>query len=283
MIRAFFLAITIASASEAELQRALVNRQVTLRLDMPGTHEGVNLHIDRDQPLDQTQHEKFLADFGVAIPQGRRAAITALHIKSSVIEVHIDGGGFGTYGDDTRTTISTSIPKSNREVQLERLLRRETDPNRRRRLRSDLDREQRLRSREETRLRAASGPANAAKREQVMTDRQRGGSRFNLRGVSRANDVTAAQIIQWLGPYADFTAPAPPATPPPPRSPGAALREGMTLADVQNLLGQGKLLHEFTTTDGIRSQLWEFPHENRAYQVTIRNGVVTSYTRTAPR
>jgi hypothetical protein len=178
-------------ANEAELRRAFVGKQVILRIDMPGTHNGVDLHLDRDDPMDWKQYSQRIKNFGVSIPKGRAAMVTSLVVKKDLIEIQLDGGGFGTFGDDTSTSVSTYVPKSRYENDLERDIKRETDPVRRRRLEADLDRERSRRYREERRAREVAETANAIKRQEVMEKRLRGGSRFNLRRVVGTMDVSA--------------------------------------------------------------------------------------------
>ena len=51
----FLLAIVASTASaqnsgQAALQNAFVGKQVTLQIDMPGTQQGVDLRMERDDP-----------------------------------------------------------------------------------------------------------------------------------------------------------------------------------------------------------------------------------------
>jgi len=275
-----FACCALLHANEAELRRAFMGKEMLLRIDMPGTQNGVDLHLDRDEPMDWKQYSQRIKNFGVSIPKGRAAMVTSLVVKKDMIEIQLDGGGFGTFGDDTNTSVSTYVPKSSRETNLERARNRETDPGRRRRLDSDLRREQDLRHREEMRLRALAEPANAMKRQEVMEKRLRGGSRFNLRGLAGTADVMPNQVMDWLRDFVDFGAQdrgRPVVSQQQRQSQGPTLRRGMAMDEVLETLGNGKLLSEAVGADGILTQQWEFVTGERIYSVTVVEGLLVKY------
>jgi len=276
----------LAQANEVELRRAFVGKQVILRIDMPGTHNGVDLHLDRDEPMDWKQYSQRLKNFGVSIPKGRASMVTSLVVKKDLIEIQLDGGGFGTFGDDTNTSVSRYVSKSRHETDLERDIRRETDPGRKRRLESALSSERSRRYREESRLRAVAEPANAIKRQAVMEKRLRGGSRFNLRRVVGTVEVLPNQMMDWLREYVDFSGQAggrPLVDIPRPvsRNDRPMLRRGMTMEDVQSNLGRGKLLSESVGTDGILTQQWQFVTSEHLINLTAVEGLVVKYSMNA--
>ena len=56
-----------------------------------------------------------------AIHKGDTARVTAVVVKEDRIEFQLDGGGFGTFLDDTNTTVTPkTVEKSDYEKQLER-------------------------------------------------------------------------------------------------------------------------------------------------------------------
>lgn len=274
-------ACTLLHGGEAELRRAFQGKQVLVKIDMPGTHHGVDLQLDRDDPMDWREYSHRLKNFGVSIPKGRMAMVTSIVVKKDMVEFQLDGGGFGTFGDDTSTTVSTYVSKSRYENGLERDLRNETDPARRRRIESDLNRERSRRHAEERRLRAAAETANAIKRQEVMEKRLRGGSRFNLRHVAGTGNLMPEQLTGWMREYVDFggqvsnAAPAP--RPVQNRYDGPSLRRGMQMGEVRDLLGDGKLLSEAVGTDGILTQQWEFVTGESVYNITAVEGLVIKY------
>jgi hypothetical protein len=288
-------AAMVLQANDAELRRAFLGKQVIVRIDMPGTHHGVDLLFDRDDPMDWKQYSQRLKNYGVAIPKGRASVVTSVVVKKDMIELQLDGGGFGTFGDDTSTSVSVYVPKSRYESDLERDVKRETDPARRRRLQSDLDRERSRRYAQERRERAAAETASAIKRQEVMEKRLRGGSRFNLRRLAGTMDVMPGQIMDWLREYVDFSgensgrpmvAPrqAEPMRTQQPRMPEPerpALRRGMTMEEVQSKLGQGRLVSESVGTDNILTQQWEFVTPEYIWTAYAVEGLLVKYTMNA--
>ncbi len=281
-------ACALLQAGEADLRRAFLGKQILLKIDMPGSHNGVDLNLDRDDPMDWKQYSQRIKNFGVSIPRDRTATVTAIVVKKDLIEFQLDGGGFGTFGDDTNTSVSTYVPKSRFENDLERDLKRETDPQRRRRIQADLDRERSRRYREERIARQQAEAASAVKRQEVMDKRMRGGSRFNLRRVVSVMDVMPEQLADWLREYADLglrmsntsprQAPQPQSAP---RNDGPALRRGMSIDEVKDKLGSGRLLSENVGADGILTQQWEFVTPSQVFAVTAVEGLVVKYSMTA--
>lgn len=94
-------------------------KMVVARIDLPGSEKGVDLSYNKPSPMDWKEYSSRLTAFGVAIHKGDEARITKVVVKNDRIEFHLDGGGFGSFGDDTNTTV-TPIPvaKSQREKDL---------------------------------------------------------------------------------------------------------------------------------------------------------------------
>jgi hypothetical protein len=122
-----------AQGGQSTLQSYFVGRQVKLQIDMPGTQQGVDLRVDRDDPMDWKSYSNRLKQFGPAIRSGDRATVTTLVVKKNLIEFQLDGGGFGTFWDDSSTNVTPyHVDKTSYEKQLESDLRNTTDPQRRR-------------------------------------------------------------------------------------------------------------------------------------------------------
>src|SRR6185369_10947354 len=92
-------------AQSSTLQSFFVGKQVKLKIDMPGTQKGVDLNMDRDDPMDWKQYSNRLKEFGPAIRTGDRSTVTTITVKKTLIEFQLDGGGFGTFWDDSDTTV----------------------------------------------------------------------------------------------------------------------------------------------------------------------------------
>ncbi len=235
--------------SEAELKERFEGRPVSLKLAMPGTEDGVDLYPGTDKPLDYPRYASRLKNSGTAIRSGQSALVTKIRVKSNLIEFQLDGGGYGTMGDETSSNVNVgSAPKTKREQNLEGELRRETDPARKRAMKEELDDLRREREREDARNRATVADAEEHKKENIRQRRIEGGSRFNLRyrdGVPQSAR-TAESVMQALAEYVDFgesavaEAPSPPPcsqVPPPPARASRLPRKGMLLQEADTLLG----------------------------------------------
>lgn len=250
-----FLASTpqLQAQTEADLKRHFEGRRVTLRIDMPGTEQGVDVHPGTERPLDYPRYARRLKDNGTAIEAGEDAMVTRIRVKSSHIEFQLDGGGYGTMGDETSSSVYlASTPRSTREKNLESELEREKDPVRRRRLKEELDDLRTAREREDARNRAEVAAAEEQKEQNIRQRRLAGGSRFNVRyrGALPPSVLTPEGLQEALAEYVTFpTIPvndagagvAPPAgqSPQPASASGAGLpRKGMTAAELDALLGE---------------------------------------------
>lgn len=240
------LALTapLAAQSEAHLRRHFEGRRVTLKIDMPGTEQGVDVYPGTDRPLDYSRYAGRLKENGTAIEAGDGAMITRIRVKSSHIEFQLNGGGYGTMGDETSSSVYVeSTPKSNREKNLEAELKRENDPERREELTDELDDLRDAREREDARNRADAA-LNAQQREQYIRQRRlEGGSRFNVRfqNAVPASALTPHGLEAALAEYVifpDLAVNPAVGAPTAGSTPGGKLpRKGMTAAELEELLG----------------------------------------------
>jgi len=200
----------LSGQSEAALREALEGNTVTLKIAMPGTEGGVDVYPADPRPLDYPKYADRLKDFGTAIRAGETAMVTKIRVKSKHVEFHLDGGGYGTMGDETSSSVSvSSAPKSKREKNLESELKRETDPVRKREMREELDDLREDREREDARNRAEVADAEAQKEQTIRLRRVEGGSRFNVRYRDRMPDaaLTPDGLRATLAEYVSFEQP----------------------------------------------------------------------------
>ena len=279
MIRRLFLfaslsaAAPLAAQSEAALKEHFEGKTVTLKIAMPGTENGVDIYPADPRPLDYPRYADRLKDLGTSIRAGGTAMITKIRVKSKHVEFQLDGGGYGTMGDETSSDIHTSTtPKTKREQNLEVELKRTTDPVRKRQIKEELDDLRKEREREDARNRAEVADAEAQKESNIRQRRLEGGSRFNIRYRDRLPDeaLTPDGIKAALAEYVAFEPAAPPTTfaeaasapaPADPR-PARAPRKGMLRSEADEELGapvksserqEGKLkvvTRTYTTPDG---------------------------------
>ncbi len=191
---------------EASLKSYFEGKRITLRMDMPGSADGVDIRLEPATGINMSEYRNDLRRYGTAIAAGESSTVTLIKLKGDLIEFHIGGGGFGTFGDDTSTSSGIKlVDKSELEKTLEKQVRDETDRDRRRSLQRDLDEARDRRERENRRLQAQIDRIEEQKRQRIAEQRLRGGSRFNLRYKSRVpQSLRPEDVVSALVEYVDF-------------------------------------------------------------------------------
>jgi len=285
-----FCALPLNAQDSNALSNYFTGKEVVLKIDMPGSQQGVDLRFNNDNPMNWKEYSNRLKSNGVAIRKGDTARITGFVVKNDRIEFQLDGGGFGTFFDDSSTTVNPrSVDKSDYEKQLQREIANTTDEDKRRRLQRDLDRERSRRQRQEADNQDAAMVASQIKSQKVADDRLRGGSRFNLRwsGSVPADQKNPDAVMKLMADYVTFPA-AEQAGPPPaamentPVDSGvpatAQLKRGMKMGEVSNLFGPGKQISQSTSADGLKTQVFEYTSGDRLVDVTYVEGLVVRYS-----
>jgi hypothetical protein len=254
-LAAVLASVVPASAqTEDALRSYFEGKRVTLKIDMPGTSDGVDVRADASRALDYREYGERLKRYGTAIHSGESTMVTLVKMKRDLIEFQLGGGGFGTFSDDTSTSVYIPLAeKSSRERDLEKLVKDEDDPHQKRELQRELDDLRRRRERENRRIEAERERQSEIKKERIAEQRLRGGSRFNIRyNGSVPAGIRPEDVMAALGDYVDFgtsttattvatfspTAwgPVTPPTPVPSNVP--TLRKGLSRADVEDILGR---------------------------------------------
>jgi hypothetical protein len=250
LLALLLLASPVQAQSEAALKEYFEGRMVTVKLAMPGTEDGVDIYPIESRPLDYTRYADRIKDYGTAIKVGEEVMVTKIRVKSKLIEFQLGGGGYGTMGDETSSSVSTSsAPKTKREQNLEAELKRETDPAKKRAMKEELDDLRKDREREDARNRAAVAEAQEHKKQNIRQRRLESGSRFNIRyrdGVP-STSLTPQAVKRALAEYVRFDRvsdsslaekPAMPlADPQPAPKPTRRLYKGMLLEQADAALG----------------------------------------------
>src|ERR1035437_2889404 len=122
------LAAPAAAQDEAALKAYFEGRHVTLRIDMPGPSDGIDVGADARAAIDYQRYGNDLKRYGTSIRSGDSVVVTLVKVKKDLIEFQLAGGGFGTFGDDTSTSVSMPLlDKSKREKELEKRVHHEDD------------------------------------------------------------------------------------------------------------------------------------------------------------
>jgi len=291
-----WLAVATLHAQDANsLSQYFEGKQVTVKIDMPGSQQGIDIYPQKPNPLDAKAYGKRMKSFPVALRTGDTVMVTTVKVKDKLIEFQLGGGGFGTFGDDTDTSVKfTPDSKSDREKDLETQIANTDDSDTKDRLQRELDYLRRQRERDDQRNKAIAQDAAAAKKEQVTEDRIKGGSRFNLKydGKIPAN-ITPQDLVAALSPYLSFpagmtgeaaqpaqaAAGAPPAPAPASGTIDAAhsLQKGMHQEQVRALLGTPTNVAD-TDHDGIQLHTETFAEGNSLVHAEFVNGVLVRYS-----
>jgi hypothetical protein len=285
----FVIATLVAAPAIAQDSRSLEGMTVTLKMDMPASSDGVEV-----RPLaggvDIRRVASSIHTNGIGVHSGESIMITKVVVKDRHIEVHLGGGGYGTFSDVLASSASTPyVPyqtKSRHEKDLEDQAKYSPDYWDRQAARDDLHKEQRDRYRDNTVAAAINTQAQAAKKANERALRAQGGSRFNI----RYNDgfptgaTTADGIINALSQYVDFSGARSPSTAAPaPAAPGlgSSLRKGLTIPQVEQVLGPAAKVSE-KTEGSIQTVIREYSADNQQVVAQFVSGVLVDY-RITPR
>lgn len=198
--------ISVSAQSEGDLKQYFEGRNVTLKLDMPATKDGVNVYPEREQPLNYGEYANRLKRHGISVRRGDMIMITKVKVKDKHIELQLGGGGYGTVGDETDSSANaSSVSKSRREKNLEDALKDENDPTRRKRIKRELDELRREREREDERNKVLAAEAQEARRARIEQKALQAGSRFNVHFTRMDSLVmTPSALIDALRRYLEF-------------------------------------------------------------------------------
>jgi hypothetical protein len=190
--------------SEAALRAYFEGKLVRSRIDLPGTHEGLDINYRKQPPMEVKSYQRRLNEWGAAVQAGREIVVTAVRVKGKNIEFQLGGGGLH---ESSSVSYNTSVRKSSREESLDREISREKDSRRKDSLRRERDRLRSYREREERRLRAEKARLEEIKRRELHEKAFRFGSRINLwfpNDYLKESVPNPDELMSMLGEYIDF-------------------------------------------------------------------------------
>ena len=240
-----------AAQTEDHLRLFFEGKPVKVKIDMPGTDDGVDVYPGRTQTVDFPRHATRLKQFGTAVKRGDEVMITKIKVKKDLIEFQLGGGGYGTFMDDASSDVYVpAAAKTQREKNLDKEIEKETDSAKRKKLGEERDALRKEREREDARNRAEAEQAKQLKENNVRQRRLDGGSRFNIR-YDRAiggAELSPDAVMKALAEYVDFIAmgqKASEAVHPAaaPAKPGD-LRKGLTADEVDAILGRPESINQ---------------------------------------
>ena len=199
VLSVFFSGIGVGQ-TESALKRFFERKIVVMKIDMPATHKGVDVHSGRVDPMDDKEYDSRLREYGTALSAGQHVMITKIKTKSKHIEFQLNGGGHGTFSGGAAEP-SVSEEKSFREIYLEREVKKESNPEKKKEMEEELAALRRQRERREN--------SREAQQERIAWENARrlgGGSRFNIRYDSNLTDRdrTPEAVMTALSEYLEF-------------------------------------------------------------------------------
>src|SRR6266516_2052601 len=81
---------------EAALKRFFEGKTVGVKIDMPGTSDGVEIVPGASPDIKTDEYRKRLNRYAVALRAGETATITKIKLKDKLIEFQLNGGGYGS-------------------------------------------------------------------------------------------------------------------------------------------------------------------------------------------
>ena len=286
------LTACLAAQSEATLKQYFEGRKVVAKINLPATKDGADVDVfptGRVQ-MDYKSYGNRLKTFGVALHDGDSVLVTLVKVKKNQIEFQLGGGGYGTAGDETDTSVHfTPASKSTREQDLEKQLDAEKDPKRARVIKDELDTLRWQRERDDDRRRHQAEAEAAVRVERIQEKRLTGGSRFNLYYGDRLmpDDLKPERVVAALSQFLSFpwleepaapeAAPSAGPAPAPPADPVQSLRKGLTRADVEALLGSPRSMNE-TTEGGLKLLHCVYEKGENRVEAVFTEDVLIRYT-----
>lgn len=88
--------------AQKDLQAIFLNKQLVAKVTFPAYKDGLDVKIDGTWDLKWVTRQ--IKDHGVGIEIGDKASVTDLKLKEESIEVHLNGGGAGTFADAMLTS-----------------------------------------------------------------------------------------------------------------------------------------------------------------------------------
>src|SRR5262245_22405146 len=92
--------------NEAALKAFFEGKRVTVRIDLPGTSDGIDVQAGERNAINFKDYRNNLKRYGTSIYAGDTSTVTLVKVKRDLIEFQLGGGGYGTFGDDTSTSVN---------------------------------------------------------------------------------------------------------------------------------------------------------------------------------
>jgi hypothetical protein len=197
---------SLFAQSEEALKKYFEGKMVVVKIDMPATQAGVNVYPLKDQPINFEKYGNTLKKYGTSIYSGDRIMVTKVKMKGKHIEFQLNGGGYGTFGDESAHVSTPNVSKTKREKNLEQEVKREKDSKKKKKLREELDDLKKERELEQKKLHLEAEQQSEQKKALIRDKASQAGSRFNIRFDRDLTnrDRTPQAILEALAEFVDF-------------------------------------------------------------------------------
>src|SRR5438067_5364382 len=83
--------------NEAALRSFFEGKHVVLKIDMPGTSDGVDVRADAATAVDFRRLGDRLRTYGTVLHERESVTVTIVKVMKDLIEFQLNGGGFGSF------------------------------------------------------------------------------------------------------------------------------------------------------------------------------------------
>ncbi len=274
---------SVEGQSEEIIKKYFEGKYVTVKIEMPASKEGINIYPNKSRPLDFDEYSKRIKQYGTALYSGDRVMVTKVKTKKKHIEFQLGGGGYGTWEDESAYVDVPYVEKTEREKNLEKAVKNETDEDAKKALEEKLDDLRRSRESEQKSLRLDAEQARVAKQARIQQLALQSGSRFNIRyDVDLSSrEITPEAIMAALSNYVDFenqpagniTASTAGETDPKPQK----LQKGLAWEEVAAMLGIPKSMTQREDC-GFKVVSCSFEKDDQTIDAEFVEGILIKYS-----
>jgi len=105
------------SECQKKLESILMNKKLVAKVVFPAYKDGIDLNADGTWSNKAVTRE--IKDHGIGIAVDEAAVVTTVKLKGKHMEIHLNGGGYGTLGDNlmsglTKSAFQIALEKSNK-------------------------------------------------------------------------------------------------------------------------------------------------------------------------
>jgi len=195
-------------AGEQMIKKALEGREVIVKMDLPAVETGITMTLDDTKvSYDDATYKRLIKEYGSAIAKGTRARITEVRVSGRGIEIDLNGGGSPErdwFVGNVRLENPAPLPRSNREIDLERQIQTESNPVTLNSLRNELESERSARIAQDAQNQAEYQRVSSLRSQYIEANRKTWGSKIIVVIRSRKSGVKMRDMVQSLGQYVEL-------------------------------------------------------------------------------